>query len=86
MARKVSPPNGPIAIVGCACRFAGDANNPSKLWELLRDPKDIRKEVPESRFNINGYYHPDYAHLGHANVKESYLCVNLNVCRVCVEI
>ena len=63
----------PIAIVGSACRFAGDANSPSKLWELLHEPRDVRREIPDSRFSTKGFYHPNYAHHGHTNVKHSYL-------------
>ncbi|XXH02069.1 protein transport protein bet1 [Hypoxylon texense] len=63
----------PIAIVGSSCRFAGGANSPSKLWEVLRDPKDIRSEIPESRFNAKGFYHADGTHHGHMNVLHSYL-------------
>lgn len=66
-------PKEPIAIVGSACRFAGDANSPSKLWELLQNPKDVRKEIPESRFGVDGFYHPDPAHHGRTNVRKSYL-------------
>ncbi|KAL2173167.1 polyketide synthase [Thermothelomyces heterothallicus CBS 202.75] len=62
-----------IAIVGSACRFAGDASSPSKLWDLLREPRDVRSEIPESRFSANGFYHPDGAHHGRSNVRHSYL-------------
>ena len=63
----------PIAIVGSACHFAGNASSPSKLWELLEKPQDIRREIPDSRFNTRGFYHKNNAHHGHANVMHSYL-------------
>ena len=66
-------PSEPIAIVGSACHFAGDVNSPSKLWELLREPRDVRKEIPDSRFSAKGFYHPNSAHHGHSNVMHSYL-------------
>ena len=66
-------PKEPIAIVGSACHFAGDANSPSKLWELLRQPRDVRSEIPDSRFSAKGFYHPNHAHHGHTNVRHSYL-------------
>ncbi|KAJ6195920.1 polyketide synthase PksF [Bipolaris maydis] len=68
-----APTNEPIAIVGSACRFAGGANSPSKLWDLLRNPKDIRSNITDKRFNANGFYHPDGSHHGHMNVLQSYL-------------
>ncbi|MBE3043705.1 hypothetical protein IMZ48_14265 [Candidatus Bathyarchaeota archaeon] len=42
-------PNEPIAIVGSACRFPGDSTPPSKLWDLLREPRDVLQEIPDSR-------------------------------------
>lgn len=63
----------PIAIVGSACRFAGDATSPSKLWDLLRDPRDVHSKIPDSRFSADGFYHPDHAHHGRSNVRHAYL-------------
>lgn len=73
--RRIMRPttNEPIAIVGSACRFAGDATSPSKLWDLLREPRDVRSEIPDSRFSAKGFYHPNNAHHGRSNVKHSYL-------------
>lgn len=68
-----APLNEPIAIVGSACRFAGGATSPSKLWELLNKPRDVRKEIPRSRFNAEGFYHPNSTYHGHSNVQHSYL-------------
>ena len=65
--------NGPIAIVGSACRFAGGATSPSKLWELLNNPRDVRNDIPKSRFNADAYYHPNSAYHGHSNIRHSYL-------------
>lgn len=66
-------PSEPIAIVGSACRFAGDASSPSRLWELLREPRDLRREIPTSRFNAKGFYHPDGSYHGHSNVSHAYI-------------
>lgn len=65
--------NEPIAIVGSACRFAGGASSPSKLWDLLSNPRDVRSEIPKSRFNAENYYHPNSAYHGHSNIRHSYL-------------
>ncbi|KAI0436038.1 beta-ketoacyl synthase domain-containing protein [Xylaria telfairii] len=65
--------NEPIAIIGSACRFAGDATSPSKLWELLKSPRDVLSEIPPSRFSANGFHHTDSLFHGHTNVKHSYL-------------
>lgn len=66
-------PKEPIAIVGSACHFAGDVGSTSKLWELLKEPRDVRCEIPESRFSAQGFHHPDHSHHGRSNVTHSYL-------------
>ncbi|KAJ5605419.1 hypothetical protein N7510_008200 [Penicillium lagena] len=63
----------PIAIVGSACRFPGEATSPSKLWDLLKNPRDVLTEIPESRFNTKAFYHPDGLHHGTTNVRHSYV-------------
>ena len=68
----VCAPGEPIAIVGSGCRFPGNSTSPSKLWELLRKPYDLSKEVPENRFKIAGFYHPDGEHHGTTNAPKSY--------------
>lgn len=66
-------PKEPIAIIGTGCRFPGDATSPSKLWDLLRSPRDLTKPIPaESRFNAEGFYHPNGEHHGASNVTKSY--------------
>ncbi|KAI1772860.1 putative polyketide synthase [Hypoxylon cercidicola] len=64
--------NEPIAIIGMGCRFPGEANSPSRLWELLNDPRDVSQEIPPSRFNIDRFYHKDGGHHGTTNIREAY--------------
>ena len=66
-------PREAIAIVGSACRFAGDATSPSRLWDLLRNPSDVQSKIPDTRYSAEGYYHPNPAHHGHTNVNHAYL-------------
>ena len=73
MSRQV---NESIAIVGSACRFAGCVNSPSKLWDLLSQPRDLRQKVPTSRFSAAGFYHPKGTYHGHSNVVHAYLLDN----------
>ena len=72
MARKTVPKE-PTAIVGSACRFSGDANSPSKLWELLQKPRSVRREILDRRFSVKVFYHPNHAHHGNFNVKHFYM-------------
>lgn len=62
----------PIAIVGAGCRFTGDTTSPSKLWELLREPADLSREVPPERFNAKGFYHKDGEYHGTTNCIKGY--------------
>ena len=62
----------PIAIVGSSCRFPGQCTTPSKLWELLKEPRDVLSEIPPNRFTVKNFYHPDGLHHGTTNVKHSY--------------
>ncbi|RDW61769.1 uncharacterized protein DSM5745_10441 [Aspergillus mulundensis] len=70
---KSASPNEPIAIIGSGCRFPGQSSSPSKLWQLLLKPRDLRKEIPVDRFNSKAFYHPDHNHHGTSNVLHSYL-------------
>ncbi|KAE8149917.1 hypothetical protein BDV25DRAFT_120086 [Aspergillus avenaceus] len=64
--------NEPIAIIGSSCRFSGGASSPSKLWDLLHDPKDLSRAPPDSRFNLEGFYHPNAEQHGDTNTRGSY--------------
>jgi len=65
-------PAEPIVVIGSACRFPGKVNTPSKLWELLLEPKDLQSEVPKERFNIDAFYHPDGSSPGRTNARHGY--------------
>lgn len=66
------PVRQPIAVIGSACHFAGDVSSPSKLWDLLEKPQDVRQDIPKSRFSAEGFYHPSHMQSGHNNVLQSY--------------
>lgn len=68
----MAPQQEPIAIIGSGCRFPGGANSPSKLWQLLKNPRDILQKIPKNRYNWEAFYHPDPTHHGTSNVRESY--------------
>jgi acyl transferase domain-containing protein len=73
----MSPAQGqsePIAIVGSGCRFPGGSNSLSKLWELLKNPRDLSQQISESgRFNLERFYHPQGGHNGTTNSQRGYL-------------
>ncbi|KAI5463900.1 hypothetical protein BGZ63DRAFT_453186 [Mariannaea sp. PMI_226] len=47
-----------IAIVGMACRFAGDAKSPEAFYDMLQKGKDAWSKIPASRFNAEAFRHP----------------------------
>lgn len=49
----------PIAIVGIACRFPGGATSPDAFWEIISGGRSTHTEIPRSRLNVDGFYHPD---------------------------
>lgn len=59
----------PIAIVGIACRFPGDASNPERFWDMLAAGKNALSEVPKDRFNIDAFYHPNPERHGAFNTR-----------------
>ncbi|KAK3290192.1 BcPKS5, polyketide synthase [Chaetomium fimeti] len=62
----------PIAVIGMACRFPGGCDSPSKLWDLLRAPRDLTKRVPADRFDIAGFYHSNGSHHGATDAQKAY--------------
>ena len=65
--------NEPIAVVGSACRFAGDVTSPSGLWDVLQKPIDLQQKIDPSRFHPDGFYFPEGSYHGHSNVRHAYL-------------
>ena len=64
----------PIAIVGSACRFPGSASSPSKLWDLLKEPRDVVRNFPPERLNFSSFYSENGERHGSTDVQSrSYL-------------
>lgn len=64
----------PIAIIGSACRFPGGSSSPSKLWDLLKEPRDVLVEFPEDRLALSNFHNTDGSFHGSTNVvNKSYL-------------
>lgn len=62
----------PIAVVGMACQFPGGSDSPSKLWDLLKSPRDLSKRVPTDRFDSTGFFHTNGSHHGATDCRDAY--------------
>ncbi|WP_431727231.1 type I polyketide synthase [Verrucosispora sp. TAA-831] len=51
----------PIALVGMACRFAGDVDSPERFWALLRDGRDTAGPIPADRWSWYARQGPEHA-------------------------
>ncbi|TQV94003.1 polyketide synthase [Cordyceps javanica] len=58
-----------VAIIGLSCRFSGDATSPDKLWSLLENGQSAWSEIPQSRFNPVGAYHPAREKLSTSHIR-----------------
>ncbi len=67
-----SPKQEPIAVIGMACRFPAAPTSPSKLWDLLRSPRNLVKRVPTDRFDSKAYFHPNGSYHGATDCQDAY--------------
>jgi len=49
----------PIAVIGMACRFPGQADTPAAFWQLLDRGGDGVREVPADRWDVDAFYDAD---------------------------
>ncbi|KAJ3579181.1 hypothetical protein NPX13_g1377 [Xylaria arbuscula] len=66
-----APESDPSVIVGLACRVPG-ASNPSQLWDSLVEKRDVRRRMPEDRFLVENFYHPNGTNKGTTNARYGY--------------
>ena len=54
----------PIAVVGMACRFPGEAANGKGLWDMCCEGRSAWSEIPQSRMNSEAFWPPDPSKTG----------------------
>lgn len=64
---------GRIAIVGMAGRGPG-GDNYEELWDLIMSKRDLARQVPKDRFDINEYYCPEHGKGGKCTMTTKYGC------------
>ena len=49
----------PIAIIGFSLRFPQDATSAESFWKMLIEGRCAMTKVPEDRWTLASFYHPD---------------------------
>ncbi|PVI02664.1 PKSN polyketide synthase for alternapyrone biosynthesis [Periconia macrospinosa] len=62
----------PIAIVGAACRLAGQISSLGDLWDMISKAKTGHCKVPADRWDADTWHHPDPDRKGGIAVKHGY--------------
>ncbi|KAK8098521.1 KR domain-containing protein [Apiospora kogelbergensis] len=62
----------PIAIIGMNMKFPGDAVSAQAFWELVMGARNVSKEIPADRFNIDAFYHPDPNRLDSLRIRHAH--------------
>ncbi|KAK6356052.1 hypothetical protein TWF718_000426 [Orbilia javanica] len=65
-------PVEPLAIIGLACRYPGEASSGTKLWDLLMNERSGQGDFPSSRFNVDAYYKAHGDPIGGINMRGGY--------------
>src|SRR5438105_8906090 len=61
----------PIAVVGMACRFPGEAATPEKFWDIIDNGVDVVGDFPDDRgWDAGNLYDPDPGKLGKSYARE----------------
>ncbi|KAL8694265.1 MAG: hypothetical protein Q9218_001033 [Villophora microphyllina] len=68
-AASMAPGVMPIAVVGLAGRFPGEAIDAKGLWDMCCEGRTAWSEIPESRFSAQAYHHPNPSKTGCFNSK-----------------
>ena len=54
--RSKNQDDTPVAVIGMACRFPG-AEGPDEFWGLLLEKRDMVREVPLHRWDLDEHYY-----------------------------
>ncbi len=62
----------PIAVVGMGCRYPGGVRTPDAFWDLLSSGRDILREIPGERWDVDAHYDPEVTVPGKIYVRHGY--------------
>lgn len=53
-----------IAVIGLDLKFPGEASTPESFYEMLQTGRSALSDVPNDRYNLDSFYHPDQERAG----------------------
>ncbi len=62
----------PIAVVGMGCRYPGNVRTPDEFWELLHSGRDVLRDIPDVRWDVDAYYDPEVSVPGKMYVRQGH--------------
>ena len=62
----------PIAVVGMGCRYPGNVRTPDEFWELLHSGRDVLRDIPGDRWDVEAYYDPEVPVPGKMYVRQGH--------------
>ena len=62
----------PIAIIGMGCRYPGGVRTPDEFWQLLSSGKDILRDIPKDRWDVDAHFDPEVTVPGKMYVRQGY--------------
>ncbi|KAI1108931.1 polyketide synthase [Nemania sp. NC0429] len=62
----------PIAIIGLDAKFPGDGDTPEHFFDLLLAGRSARTEVPQERYKVDSFWHPDPDRRGTTRVRHGH--------------
>lgn len=62
----------PIALVGMGCRYPVDVRSPEDFWQLLSSGRDILRDFPRDRWDVDAFYDPEVPVPGKMYVREGH--------------
>ena len=68
----------PIAIIGMGCRFPGGVRTPDDFWGLLNSGRDVLRDIPGDRWDIDEHYSPEVGAPGKIYVRQGYYLDNID--------
>ncbi|KAF5699716.1 polyketide synthase [Fusarium globosum] len=62
----------PIAVIGLDLKFPGDATDADGFWDMLVTGRSACTDIPDDRFKVSSFYHPDPERSGSLNVTRAH--------------